>query len=562
MDISQKIKDLISESKSLTQGDRLINPNYNISLGRQKQEEAEKLLQSTYGYSPDLTKEITSYLWNPREDKARSMFKGYGDWEDIEKNFGGYQGLVDYLAKGGTTQQTEIPLTKAIEGGVETGGMTGGKTVLTPTEKGLGLAPGTAGRGDVIQMYAERLGREPNEAELQQQVGKVGISDLQNWLGRQKWEGPMGFTPGGLGLSETGMPKAREEFTAMASGQPSPTYADLAKAQGLSYSAGGGTTPTIGGTVGGKTSENPYLQAIMDYIKKKEAEPTESEQYTKYKEQLGIPGLEATQTGVQKQISDVENLLDKLEGDIASRSQGKLVTMPQQRRYLAAEGKPLREQYTELLRGQTTTGTQLSSAREELARLMGLETEADRTAELLPFLKELATYESPSDEAKRKLAEMIAEEEAQKKAGVAEYYQKPTEQWSDPYQLGGDWVQKNKTTGEIRTAVNVPAGEGGGGTTTLATTLYNVGLNSTMVDNKGKLTESNLAKLGKAGIPPSLADEIMSFIVKGQTLEEIRGILATRFGKDKGFKHLDDFMQTLQRKGVSGGGADDFFNSL
>ena len=32
--------------------------------------------------------------------------------------------------------------------------------------------------------------------------------------------------------------------------------------------------------------------------------------------------------------------------------------------------------------------------------------------------------------------------------------------WSEPYLMGGDWVQKNLKTGEIRTAVNVPVGAG------------------------------------------------------------------------------------------------------
>lgn len=36
-------------------------------------------------------------------------------------------------------------------------------------------------------------------------------------------------------------------------------------------------------------------------------------------------------------------------------------------------------------------------------------------------------------------------------------------EWSDPYSLGGDLVQRNYKTGEIRTAVNVAAGSGGGG---------------------------------------------------------------------------------------------------
>lgn len=37
------------------------------------------------------------------------------------------------------------------------------------------------------------------------------------------------------------------------------------------------------------------------------------------------------------------------------------------------------------------------------------------------------------------------------------------DEWSQPYQLGGDYVQKNVRTGEVRTAVNVDKGTGGGG---------------------------------------------------------------------------------------------------
>lgn len=43
-------------------------------------------------------------------------------------------------------------------------------------------------------------------------------------------------------------------------------------------------------------------------------------------------------------------------------------------------------------------------------------------------------------------------------------YQKETAQWSEPFNLGGDIVQKNLKTGEVRTAVNIPA-DGSGGVT-------------------------------------------------------------------------------------------------
>ncbi|HCJ67559.1 MAG TPA: hypothetical protein DHV62_09660 [Elusimicrobia bacterium] len=39
-----------------------------------------------------------------------------------------------------------------------------------------------------------------------------------------------------------------------------------------------------------------------------------------------------------------------------------------------------------------------------------------------------------------------------------------TIEWSDPYLMGGDYVQRNLKTGEIRTAVNIPKGARGAGT--------------------------------------------------------------------------------------------------
>lgn len=50
---------------------------------------------------------------------------------------------------------------------------------------------------------------------------------------------------------------------------------------------------------------------------------------------------------------------------------------------------------------------------------------------------------------------------------AAPYIKKEEEQWSAPYNLGGDLVQKSSTTGQIRTAVNVSSGGGGSGPVTI-----------------------------------------------------------------------------------------------
>lgn len=77
--------------------------------------------------------------------------------------------------------------------------------------------------------------------------------------------------------------------------------------------------------------------------------------------------------------------------------------------------------------------------------------------------------------------------------GVVRNYYKPlevTETWSEPYKLGGDWVQKNTKTGEIRTAVNVPSG-----TTTPQTTIVEANGRRLLID---KATGATIKDLGKA----------------------------------------------------------------
>ena len=83
--------------------------------------------------------------------------------------------------------------------------------------------------------------------------------------------------------------------------------------------------------------------------------------------------------------------------------------------------------------------------------------------------------------------------------------------------------------------------------------LYNVGLSPTTITNAGKLTDSNIGKLGMAGIPPDTAQGIMDEILKGTSLEELR-----KYFRDKGVEMIngkpimDIFMETIQ--GVKTGG--------
>jgi len=331
-----------------------------------------------------------------------------------------------------------------------------------------------------------------------------------------------------------------------------------------------GSNVSVNNDVGvGDTKEySPYQQAILDAIAKQTAsyddykdflknQPSASDQYKTFSEQLGISDQQSNLQGLTQQIADVETMLDKLEGDINADVQGKLVTEGQRRRILASEQKPLTEQLADLYRSQGVAQSGLEGSRQQLSDLIAMagqdaekaqelaKLNLDQTTANLPLLKEAYTYESPQD----KLAQMIAQEQSLKEQGLGSYYQ---DQWSEPYMLGGDYVQKNLKTGQIRTAVNVPVSGGGtgGGTPTpiqdktdYRDVLYSVGLPVNISTTSGEISKGSLDKLVNAGIPVTTAQGIYDTIIQGHSLEEIRQYLRDN-GADPVI--LDIFMQTLQ----------------
>src|SRR3990167_3767972 len=149
----------------------------------------------------------------------------------------------------------------------------------------------------------------------------------------------------------------------------------------------------------------------------------------------------------------------------------------------------------------------------------------------------------------QQLAEKIAEQQALERIKPPSYTQpaKPTEPKYQEVQGGlyditnQKWIIQPKTTPQTNTQINQK--------------LFNVGLSPTAVSNVGKITDSNLGKLGLAGIPPDTAQGIMDEILKGTTLEELR-----QYFRSKGIEMIngkpimDVFMQTIQ--GVSAGGGE------
>lgn len=153
-------------------------------------------------------------------------------------------------------------------------------------------------------------------------------------------------------------------------------------------------------------NQNKMLQTIMNLQSNK---PTYEDLLTKYSEQLGITAKEEEQAGLTEQVTAVEDMLDKLESDINQRTTGRFyLNEAARRRELATEGKPLREQLTDLMSAQATSSEGLTSLREQLANLIaGEQTDyANQIAaaqlpltyssEMLPLYKELLTYQEPT----------------------------------------------------------------------------------------------------------------------------------------------------------------------
>ena len=184
--------------------------------------------------------------------------------------------------------------------------------------------------------------------------------------------------------------------------------------------SGGGNAYGDSNTNGGKNTNggegvdyrDRVLEALTDYLDIVKGRKSWQEIYKEESERLDISGQQKVVSGIRGEVLDMEGLLDKLESDIESRTKGLLVTGAQERRQLATEKRPLREELTGLMRAEERARIGLSGSRAELANIMGLE-EKERASQkekafgMLPYYKE--AYGETTEEA---FARMMKEEEA------------------------------------------------------------------------------------------------------------------------------------------------------
>jgi len=272
------------------------------------------------------------------------------------------------------------------------------------------------------------------------------------------------------------------------------------------------------------TNDSTGADTYKDFMK------TWLEGYGKKQEQL---------SGVQKQISDVENLLGSLEKDIKSRTQDYLVTQAQRNRQIASEGAPLREQYAGLLKGQSAVEAGLAGERS-----------------MLPYYKEMMTYQSPQEEYAQTMKEY------EDKLKLERQYQEPDKPATtaditeyEYYKKQGGTKTFEQFTASGKTTPTPPTPTETIDVNSLQTYLQNQGLAmpTSIITTKGVLTSAAKNRAIAAGVPTDIIDFLWNNMQAGNTFEEIRQGMRSE-GLDTGL--LDKFVQALQNK--KGGEEPDF----
>ena len=505
-------------------------------------------LSSAYGYNPETSEAIMNILLpvtSPAGDSVtRDRYRqsvlgsnfnntgvGFGSTYDVDKYFGGLSGLANYLLTGGSVKQgaaeaADYNAGRAYQVMMKSDGTTAYKegqmsptdaaesiyrTGVAPTQSQIASLTGQPqGTGITPQSLASYAGAPPTPQQSLVDI-YTNRPDLQAEANRLfPGQNPtVGGNAANTWLNDWWNQHGTQEYPGTTLGQPGGGTAG-----GGTGSAGGGITGG-GSTGGGTTGGNTYLDfanTIMESWKQK---------------QTGIQGIET-------QINSVEELLNNLDKDLDTRisensETGGVITSAHKNRYMAVEGTPLREQLAQLSKAQS-----------------GLESGASSDLQYYNMAMDAANYQSPQD----KYAQTIKEYEDKLKLEQQYATPKETENWSEPYLLGGDYVQKNTKTGEIRTAVNV-ASEDSDNEDTKATYdaavkyFQNQKMFSSAINKDLSISQSYYRKLTDTGIEPTVIDWLWQAVIDGNSFEAIRQEIRNNGGDPS---ILDTFVQTLQPK--------------
>ncbi len=106
--------------------------------------------------------------------------------------------------------------------------------------------------------------------------------------------------------------------------------------------------------------------------------------YTRLQQEAGLPELQKQRDVFNTQIYGVKNMLDRLDEDVTSRTQGTITTEAQRRRMVGAEGETLNNQLGRLGTGLQPVADLYNQASSQVGTLLGL-TQEQNQLELSPL---------------------------------------------------------------------------------------------------------------------------------------------------------------------------------
>lgn len=231
---------------------------------------------------------------------------------------------------------------------------------------------------------------------------------------------------------------------------------------------------------------NPVVKSMYDVINQELSAPMEQTSFMQeYQNLIAQQGITALQT----EYMNIKNIMDGTEDDIRDEiaKTGGFATESQVQALSGARNKTLLKQ-ANILQQQLALKEDYVNQIMQFSQLDRKSVE-DQVEKKLGLMEKLATIQESMTNAAREnyqnivnqvgysgLAQaVIGNKQAAKDAEIAlglpigalsnkSFLSVGTElSWSEPYELGGDIVQKNTQTGEIRTAVNVAKGDSAGG---------------------------------------------------------------------------------------------------
>lgn len=380
--------------------------------------------------------------------------------------------------------QTDLPIvnpntpdpTTGMQGGQATSTPSINTSTPSPTNTNTQAGPASSYAGPSIVDALNAGGQKSDFSSRSTLAGQYGISNYtgtadQNTQLLQKYRTGLATAQSSskpIPTSQGEASKAVQDMTGQTAAQQQERQAGIDQAKAV--------TEKMNNDEGFKQ----LMQDHKDYLSSQNQQTSLADEYAKLSTEAGIPALNT-------QLINMKSIMDGTETDIRNEitKAGGFATNSQVLALTTARNKTMIQNYNNLLQTRDDALSQINTT-------LGFE-EKDRAnatslaSEKLQFDKQMIDYrdkmQTNAADAYNKIistpgygykalydstggdahtVSMVESTLGMTPGSLKSLAEKNAQAWSDPYKLGGDYVQKNNQTGEIRTAVNVPAGLSGG----------------------------------------------------------------------------------------------------